>query len=687
MILLCSGQVSAKHFDALLLFAAQLESLGHDIAIHPASLPEDILKQQKYELAPWLADEEDIAAETILVIGSEVIADECQHFLRSLNCGADISIWALGHFQTYQDEISARNKIAYATGREPEVLNLVRPQRPLLIEDQVTPLATLLRSEPDQHSGRTTRLLVFVPADDLEDSEALTRLAELSYSPEIELRVLTNAKGKDLIRRSRHATLSVIGYVELPPAQIINYVDVIAFFGANVPGERMAALALLAMGAGKVVIDCTESASFAATGAPVLKGPGQVATLQGYLSDVVLKNRIEIGRRILSSSWLAQFDAAALARELELTPPAAKRVPSPRQTVFFPTNGNGLGHAQRCALIAEAMGDSVDRRFAAFPSCVGLLENRGFGCVPMISRSVEHEEDFAADLVNYLRLRNVLKRGDRFVFDGGYVFDSVYRTISDLQIAAIWIRRGLWRPGQINPTALERERAFSRIIVPQEAFPELNTDYSAGSHVSNVGPIVRQGRLSQDEIADLRDRLGRHFDKTFDTLVVTMLGGGVASERTAQTQRLCSLLEQRADCLHLVVAWPNAMVADGLFGWQNSRVVRTDHTLDLCQAADLTVSAVGYNSYHEILYAGVPAIFIPQSAPFLDDQERRARAAVERGLAALVLDDELLMLEREVSAFLDGAKADELRAALRDAALPHPGNRDAAHLIEAEGCS
>ncbi len=682
MILLCSGQRSARHFDALLLFAAELDRAGLDVTIPPWALPEGVLKQQKYEVAPWLVDETDIAAEAIIVIGAEAISDACQQVLRSFEPDPEVPIWALGHFQTHQDQINAQNRIAYATGREPLVLNLLNPERPLLLEGQVAPLTTAQRAEPDQRAGPGTRLLVFVPAEELEPPEALGRFADLSYGPDVTLHILTNAKGKDVIRQSRHADLSVIGYGELPPAQIINYADVVAFFGRNVPGERMAALALLAMGAGKVVIDCTASAGFAATGAPVLKGPAQTGTLQGYLSDVVLKNRLEIGRRTLKSPWLAQYDTATLVRELALHPKKSPHPDRTAQTLFFPTNGNGLGHAQRCALIAEAMHPAVDTLFAAFPSCVSLLERRGFRSLPMISRSLEHGEEFAADLMTYLRLRSVLKTGDRFVFDGGYVFDSVYRTVSEFQIPAIWIRRGLWRPGQVNPTALERERAFSRIIVPQEALPELNQDYTSGPNVSTVGPIVREGRLDDDARAALRARLAGHFDQGFDTLVLTMLGGGVASDRTVQTQRLCSLLEQRPGCLHLVVAWPNAMIADGLFGWRNSHVIRTDHTLDLCQAADLTVSAVGYNAFHEILYSATPAILIPQSAPYLDDQERRARAAAERGLATLVREDEMLLLEREISAFLDGGKADETRAALRAAKLPPAGNRDAAELIE-----
>jgi UDP-N-acetylglucosamine:LPS N-acetylglucosamine transferase len=145
---------------------------------------------------------------------------------------------------------------------------------------------------------------------------------------------------------------------------------------------------------------------------------------------------------------------------------------------------------------------------------------------------------------------------------------------------------------------------------------------------------------------------------------------------------LCSTLERRKNCLHLVVAWPNAVVPDGLYGWNNSCVVQTQNTLDLCRAADLTVSAAGYNSFHELMYAGIPTIFIPQAAPYLDDQERRAQAAADRGLAALVLESELMLLGREVNAFLDGNRVSAIAAAHANLTLPDTGNRAAAACIE-----
>ena len=683
MILLCSGQVSSRHFDALVLFALQLERLGHRVAIDQRFLPEELSKQTRYEMAPFLADFADISPQIVVLIGADDIGESAQAILGAMRLEHTVPIWALGQFADLQTEITARNKIAYAVGYEPHLLNLTADHRPNLFNGSITPLLAQIEKDPQQAPGKSARVLVYSPFDELEeDDTALHHLSVVNYSPNMALHLVTNAKGKDLIRKSRHATLSVFSYGELPPTDLLNYFDILVFFGPNVPGERMALLALNAMGAGKVVVDCTESSGFASSGAPVLKGPQDPAALSGYLHGTVAQNRLEIGQRILQSEWLHQFDIDAVLRNVVARAKVSKSPSKTPQTVFFPTNGNGVGHAQRCALIAEAMDPARTVRFAAFPSCVDMLQNRGFACVPMVPRSADHDAEYAADMLNYLRLRSLVKTGDQLVFDGGYVFDSVYRLVSKLQVRATWIRRGLWRQGQVNPIALERERAFSRVIVPAEAFAELNTDYSSGDDIHKFGPIVRQGKLSQEDITSLRDRLSIQFDRTIDTLVVTMLGGGVASERTAQTQLLCNVLERRSNCLHLVVAWPNAVVSNSLYGWQNSHVIHTARTLDLCQAADLTISATGYNSFHELLYAHVSAILIPQSAPYLDDQERRARAAFERGLAGFVQDTELLSLEREVSAFLDDGKAQAVRDALMKEVLPDTGNIAAARLIE-----
>ncbi len=689
MILLCAGQRDEQNFDALLTFAAALSDAGQEVVIDSRSMPEQVFKNQKYEAAPFLAEAADIDPTTVIVLGSQSIGEETQTLLRSLRLGPEVDLLLIGRFANYQDELTATNRIAFACGHAPRCVNLADFQPHPLLERARAPLAAPVSDAPKAPTvpGTKARVVVYLPPTLLENPSVLPQLNALGHLAGVDLHLLSNSKGKTHIRNSPYSAISVFSYGELPPRTLARQTDIAVFFGDAVPGERMAAFALDVMAAGKVVVDCTSDHAFITTGAPAVAGDPEPAALSAFLSGMVLELRDEIGRRALKNDWLAQFDIGVLLGRLGLEAAPERAATRGPHTLFFPTNGNGLGHAQRCALVAEAMPDHANPVFAAYPSCVDLLQSRGFSCQPMVSRSADHSDEYSGDLVNLLRLRAQLQPHDHLVFDGGYVFDSVYRTIAELQLKATWVRRGLWQAGQVHATALERERVFSQVIVPQEAFAELNTQYSFGPKLHQVGPIVAQSRLGADEARKMREAIANHFRQPCDTLVVTMLGGGVASNRASQIQLLASLMERRANTLHLVVAWPNAVIANGVYGWKNTKVVSTKQASRLAQAADLVVSAAGYNSFHELIYANAPTIFIPQYAPYLDDQEKRARAAHDRDIASLVLEHETVLLEREVAAFLDDGKGASLTTAFENASLPEPGNDQAAALIMSEAKS
>ena len=268
------------------------------------------------------------------------------------------------------------------------------------------------------------------------------------------------------------------------------------------------------------------------------------------------------------------------------------------------------------------------------------------------------------------------------MFDGGYVFDSVYRTILENRLPGIWMRRGLWQPSQDNSIALDREKAFARVIVPSEAFDELNGSYSHGDHLRPVGPIVQRIALGGADREALRQRLAGRFGQSFERLVVSLLGGGVAADRSVQIQAICGMIARRPNTLHLVVVWPTATLQPGWFAWPNTRIVRTHYAGALAAAADLCISAAGYNSFHEMLYNGIPAIFLPQTGAFMDDQRARAHAASDRGLALTLEPSQLMTLDREVDRFLDRGEADAVRQRIAALDLPEPGNARAARLIE-----
>jgi len=96
-----------------------------------------------------------------------------------------------------------------------------------------------------------------------------------------------------------------------------------------------------------VLIDCTLSGAFVASGAQALRSPEDLAALPNYLMGSVLPNRKEIGRQASESPWLASNSIERLTTALKL--PAAKiqagRQKPAAQTILIPTNGAGLGHA------------------------------------------------------------------------------------------------------------------------------------------------------------------------------------------------------------------------------------------------------------------------------------------------------------------------------------------------------
>ncbi|OYX42337.1 MAG: hypothetical protein B7Z02_12410 [Rhodobacterales bacterium 32-67-9] len=555
MILIEAGERTDKAFDAKLLVATQLAARGHRVVLDDRTRPEKVERYQKYEVAAFLADLGGVTLRRVILIGAESVAQDTMMALRGLRLGADVAVSVVGRFADRQSAIAARAKVAYAIGREPDLVDLATLQGPPLVANAISPLAAAPTPVPPE---RLTQVFIVLPQEALDDPQTLPVLSAMDNLPDYRLNVILPGKGKEQVKASRHAGLTVFGYSELSPAAFARLADIAAFFGDSVPGERMAAFALDLMRSGRVAIDCTASGGFLAGGAPVLRGPEEIAALANYVQHTVLVNRREIGRQAQKSPWLATHSVEALEQALGLeatvTAADAPEGTAASRSVFLPTNGVGLGHARRCTLIAEAMGPGADPAFAAFPSCVPLILDRGFDCLPLVQKSPDHVEDHANDLLSYLRLRRVLRSGDRLIFDGGFVFDSIHRVILEHGLDATWIRRGLWQAGQTLATALDREHTFARVIVPGEAFAELNSDRSTGTHVHAVGPIVQ--RLPQPDGAERAARraaLGQMLGREVGELVVTMLGGGVAADRTAQMQALATQLDLRPGCLHLIV--------------------------------------------------------------------------------------------------------------------------------------
>ena len=667
-----------KDFDDLAVTLGQLAALGVEAGVHVGSVPQGLNRHLRYELAPHLVDRFPASEDAVLLIGAQQIAGGPMVRLRRLVGEEPLRCHAFGRFATRQDVIGTTARLSYVFGRDPEVFDLAATG-----EEGGERAPVFGVSKAPRDAAEPPRLLLVAPP--LADPTTAAALIALGLSRRVAVTVLADGQSKqDWIAAHGPDAVAIYQHGEVLPASLAARIDICACFAPLQRFLRVQCLTANLAVSGAALIDASEGHALAQSRDAFIRGPVDVANLGQFVTSEILPNLAAIGAQVRDSRFAARCDPAPVLRFLG-GEPAPARTPRRRagrgRVVFMPTNGIGLGHAQRCALVAaELERPRFEPVFAAFPSCLGLIKSRGFDAMPLVSRSAEHARPYANDLANYVRMRALAEGAGTLVFDGGFVFDSVARTILEGGLRGVWIRRGLWQADKDLSLSLDREKVFDRVIVPGEAFEELNRAYSRGERLREVGPIVQQVPAGLDRAA-IRRSLADRYGREIMHLVVTQLGGGIATDRSAQIQALCGMMERRPGTLHLVLVWPGAVLQPAWFGWTNTRIVRTRHAVLLAAAADLCVTAAGYNSFHEVLYNAMPAIFLPQTRSFLDDQHARARAAAERGLAGLVEPHELVRLEREIGRWLDGGEAEAARSRLAALDLPRPGIGDAAHLI------
>ena len=161
--------------------------------------------------------------------------------------------------------------------------------------------------------------------------------------------------------------------------------------------------------------------------------------------------------------------------------------------------------------------------------------------------------------------------------------------------------------------------------------------------------------------------------------VLLQLGAGNNYDYAPLRQSAIAVLRERYDADVRVAEWPIA--EEPLELPEGVRSVSEFPLSRYLRAFDLVISAVGYNSFHELLLAGVPAIFVPNEHPQQDDQLARARFVDHENLGACVRVREIYRLSACIERLL--APGERRRIARRCATLERGnGALEFAGLIE-----
>lgn len=362
-------------------------------------------------------------------------------------------------------------------------------------------------------------------------------------------------------------------------------------------------------------------------------------------------HRRAMGREALVGRLRARIGPpAAAAARARLT--LRRDAQAPRNVLFLSPNGVGMGHLTRLLAVARRCPGSVRPVILSMSQAVGVVE--GFGFLGEYLPYHEHTGEGAEAWSRALRAR--LNEAIAFydarcvVFDGNVPYQGlVGARLDNPNRPFVWLRRGMWR-AEAGRAVIDRERHFDLVIEPGDHAaaddPGITAARTAG--VARVAPVTLLEPGERLDRAAARAELGLDPERP---AVLVQLGGRSNFDYAGVDAVLAEALERRPEVQPVVLEWliGEAVRPPG----PRWRVLRTFPAARCHAAFDLAVSACGYNSFHELLDARLPAILVPNENPTMDAQEVRAAWADRHGRAIAVRRSEPYRLVWALERLLD----------------------------------
>jgi UDP:flavonoid glycosyltransferase YjiC (YdhE family) len=346
-----------------------------------------------------------------------------------------------------------------------------------------------------------------------------------------------------------------------------------------------------------------------------------------------------------------------------------------RRVMFVSSNGVGMGHLTRLLAIARRLPDDFEPVFVTMSQAIRIVRDAGYH-----AEYLPYHQYLGCDIYHWNRhLRHELNEMLGF-YDPAVVvcdFNSPFQGVIDAAADNptrwfVWCRRGMWRAG-VGAKFIERQRSFDLVLEPRD----FAGDFDAGLTAQNrtltreVAPIrlLHDGELLPREVA--RRELG--LDPVRPALIV-MLGAGNNFDYGVLRQLALDHLAARPEVQLAVADW--LMSTQPVDVPESAVRVQRFPLARWLRAFDAAISAVGYNSFHELLSAGIPTLFVPNENPQQDDQLARARWAERHRLGLCVRTTEVYRLKPALDRLLDSAERREMTE--RSATLDRTNGAEAA---------
>ncbi len=315
------------------------------------------------------------------------------------------------------------------------------------------------------------------------------------------------------------------------------------------------------------------------------------------------------------------------------------------RVVCYAVNGSGIGHLKRLTAIArhlrriaEEFAAPLEIYFLTSSEASHLLFAENFPAFKLPSRQVLansgiEAERFIPAAKQWTAQTLKMLAPDLLLVDtfpAGY-YDELLDNLQFCRRTAV-IHRPLKFDNLNRTNFYEALSKYDWIIMPEDAnMTEVQIPPELKSRTEFFGTVLSRERSELIK----RETVRRQFNIPEKDLVVYLSAGGGGDLQTEQ--RLVYLYESLTILRDIqFVIGGGALYRGGRIYAPNVIWLSNENAFEMMNGFDMAFSAAGYNSFHELLFAGVPTIFIPQEK-WADDQSARARRAA-RAEAAILLE-------------------------------------------------
>lgn len=305
---------------------------------------------------------------------------------------------------------------------------------------------------------------------------------------------------------------------------------------------------------------------------------------------------------------------------------------------FYAVNGLGLGHVTRLLGIARALrrqAPAAEILFITSSEADGVIYREGFAAVKLPSKSIR--ETCGLGKSTYLRMAQSVTWSALSSFNPDVLVVDTFPAGSFDELLPVLG----WR--QRNVFVYREQRAASSqsgllaatlplydlVIVPHHGLDAVSP-LPEPDKARAVGPILVRERDELRPRAEARAALGLPPDRF---VIYGSFGGGGDAEAAAS---FALLARAAAELPHVSLAFgggPLLRAALPAAAGLTSLEARYP-MLEMMPAFDAAIAAAGYNTAHELLFAGIPSALVPFGR-VLDDQDARARGLAANGACLL----------------------------------------------------